>query len=165
MKTTHTNRIAAVILLVFAIAWSVTVYRTVPAAAVEGQIGPREFPLILGLVLIVMSTLLLLWNLDSGQTDEQTDDDDRSSNARDTGSGKFALGVFALIILFGFLMERVGFLITVPIIIIGTLAGILKVRNPVLILVLAIGITAGCWLVFNKLLGIYMPPGRWISLV
>lgn len=163
MKARRTDLIAATLLLAFAIAWSVTVYNTVPDS-VYG-IGPKDFPLVLGVILIVMSALLLLRTLPGNQgTDEvEVKKDDRAADPEFAGGGKFAVGIFLLIILYGFLIERIGFLLTTPIIIIGALVGLLRIRNPATILALAVGITAGCWLVFNKMLGIYMPPGSWVS--
>lgn len=151
--------IAAILLLAFAIAWSVTVYRTVPDS-VYG-IGPKDFPLVMGIILIVMSVLLLLRTLSTDQGTEEVKGDE-ADDSEVAGGGKYAVGVLLLIILYGFLIERIGFLLTTPIIIVVALAGILRIRNPVSILAVAIGITAGSWLVFNKILGVYMPPGSWI---
>ena len=163
MKARRTDLIAASILLAFAIAWSVTVYMTVPTKA-DG-IGPRDFPLLLGISLVVMSALMLLRTLGSGQPADDASDEEPTANPEYAGGGKFAVGIFLLVILYGFLIERTGFLLATPIVIIAALAGLLRMRNPVTILALAIGITAGCWLLFNKVLGIYMPPGSWISIV
>ncbi len=163
MKARRIDLIAATILLVFAIAWSVTVYKTVPASADE--IGPRDFPLVLGIVLIAMSGLLLLRTLGSNNATAKTEIDDKADDPEVTGGGKIAIGIFLLIILYGFLIERTGFILATPVIVIGALAGLLRLRNPLLILALTVGITAGCWLIFHKMLGIYMPPGSWISLV
>jgi hypothetical protein len=160
MNARRTDLIAATILLAFAIAWSVTVYQMVPASA--SGIGPRDFPLVLGIILIVMSALLLLRTLGAGQGTEEIKEDGRTADSEFAGGGKFALGIFLLIILYGFLIERIGFLLATPVVIIGALAGLLRLRNPAVILALAFGITAGCWLVFNKMLGIYMPPGSWV---
>lgn len=163
MKAHRTDLIAATSLLVFAIAWSVTVYLTVPASA--DSIGPRDFPLVLGIVLVVLSVFLLLRALRSGRAATESEIDDETDAPEIAGGRKFAIGIFLLIILYGFLIERTGFLLATPIIIIGALAGLLRMRNPLIILAIAIGITAGCWLVFHKMLGIYMPPGSWISLL
>ncbi|HKJ61993.1 MAG TPA: tripartite tricarboxylate transporter TctB family protein [Hyphomicrobiales bacterium] len=162
MKARRTDLIAATLLLVFAIAWSVTVYQTVPTSSDE--IGPRAFPLILGITLIVLSALMLLRALGSSDAATETEIDDQTDNPEFAGGGKFAVGLFLLIILYGFLIERTGFLLATPIVIIGAVAGLLRLRNPLVILALAAGITAGCWLIFHKMLGIYMPPGSWISI-
>lgn len=163
MKARRTDLIAASILLAFAIAWSVAIYQMVPTST--SGIGPRAFPLFLGLLLIAMSTLLLLRTIGSSPAAEDIKEDDKTPDPEFAGGGKFAIGIFLLIALYGFLIERIGFLLATPVIIIGALAGLLRMRNPAVILALAIGITAGCWLVFNKMLGIYMPPGSWISIV
>lgn len=159
MNARRMDLIAAILLLAFAIAWSVTVYRTVPDS-VYG-IGPKDFPLVMGIILIVMSVLLLLRTLSADQGTEEVKGDE-ADDSEVAGGGKYAVGVLLLIILYGFLIERIGFLLTTPIIIVVALAGILRIRNPVSILAVAIGITAGSWLVFNKILGVYMPPGSWI---
>lgn len=162
MKARRTNIIAATALLAFAVVWSVVVYQTVPAT--PDGIGPRAFPLVLGTALTLLSVLMLLRSLGSSQTAGDTEDEDKADDPEFTGGGKFAIGIFLLVILYGFLMERTGFLLATPIILIGALAGLLRLHNPAIILALAFGITAGCWLIFNKMLGIYMPPGSWISL-
>jgi hypothetical protein len=125
-------------------------------------IGPKDFPLVLGIILVVMSALLLLRTLGAGQAGDGIKEDSTAADPEFAGGGKFAVGIFLLIILYGFLIERTGFLLATPIIIIGALTGLLRMRNPAVILALALGITAASWLIFNKLLGIYMPPGSWI---
>lgn len=162
MKARRTDLIAATSLLVFAIAWSITVYLTVPASA-DG-IGPRDFPLILGIALVILSVLLLLRTLRPGGATPLPGTDKKGGAPEFAGGGKFAIGLFLLIILYGFLIERTGFLLATPIIVIGALAGLLRMRDPLVILAISFGITAGCWLIFYKLLGIYMPPGSWISI-
>jgi hypothetical protein len=159
------DRITAFILLAVAIAWSVTVYKTIPAASIEGQIGPRDFPFFLGLVLIFISALILFGTFISSPSNAEPRDNQEMPAASRVHRARFAIGVFGLIILYGFLMEKIGFVIATPALIIGTLAGLLRLRSPVLIIGLAIGITAACWLIFNKLLGIYLPPGSWITII
>ncbi len=165
MDSKRQDRITALIMLAFAIVWSATVYMTVPTASIEGQIGPREFPLMLGLILAFVSILLLLKSLVPGTGGSQTEPDADSQDSPQRVEGAaFAAWVFGLIVFYGFLMDKTGFLIATPVVVAATLAGVLRVRNPVLILGFAAGITAGCWLLFNKLLGIYLPSGSWVTL-
>jgi hypothetical protein len=55
------DALAGAILLVFGIAWTVTVYQTVPIG--RFGVGPRAFPLYLGGALVVLSALLVLSGL------------------------------------------------------------------------------------------------------
>jgi len=40
----------------------------------------------------------------------------------------------------------------------------LRVRSPRLLAGMVFGVTFGCWLVFEKIFGIYMANGMWINL-
>lgn len=166
MRATQKDRIASLLLLAIAIAWSVIVYRTIPAGAIEGQIGPRDFPLFLGIILIGLSSMVLLRTF-IGKADERevAEKPDTPQKTARFQNGMFAASVFVLIILYGFLMEKVGFVIATPALIALTLAGLLGLRSPVTILGLAFGLTAACWVIFGQLLGIYLPPGQWITIL
>ncbi len=73
-------------------------------------------------------------------------------------------GVFLFIVLYGFLLERVGFRIATAALVALAMAGPLKIRNPLTVAAFSLGVALGCWLIFNKLLGSYMPFGSWTGL-
>ena len=59
MRAYHRDRITATALLAFAIVWCVVVWQTIPVGS-PGSVGPRAFPLGLGILLAVLSGLLLV---------------------------------------------------------------------------------------------------------
>lgn len=157
--------IVGAILLAFAVVWTVTVYQTVPAGRGLG-VGPRAFPLYLGGALVVLSALLLLSGLREGGRTSAGEDDDAPEAMPLTGWPLVRIlgSVTGIMIAYGFLMQRVGFLIATAVIVAVTLWFAIGVRKPLLVAGMAIGIPAGCWIAFGKVLGAYMPTGTWIPL-
>ncbi len=61
-------------------------------------------------------------------------------------------------------MEQLGFLIATVLVIVTAIVGVLGLLRPVLIAGLAVGMAGGIYLVFGKLLGVYLPHGQLIDL-
>lgn len=163
MDPLQRDRLVGVVLMAIAGIWSVIVYQTVPAGQDDGAIGPRAFPLFLGLILLGLSTAMFLRTFLSVREEDETAQSEAFTRPASGREIWLAGGVFVLIILYAFLMDKVGFLLSTPIVIVAALGVTLGLRRPVLIGVLAIGITASCWLIFGKLLGVYLPHGSWVS--
>lgn len=155
------DMIAGSVLLLFAIVWTVTVWRTVPALT---GAGPRAFPLWLGVALAALSGLLLLKAFLGGAEDTET----ALTGHEPDGSTGRRLGVVVtvcgIIVAFGWLMPRIGFMPATALTVAVTLVGPLGERRPVLVIGMALGIALGAWLAFGKILGAYMPPGNWIPI-
>jgi len=151
------------ILLAFAVAWTVTVYYTVPTGR-GASVGPRAFPLFLGGGLIVLSALMVLSALRNAVV---PGDDDAAGE----GEPPIALwhhlriiaSVAAIIMAYGWLMQNAGFVLATILVVSFTLWMVIGVRRPLLVIGMSLGITAGCWLAFGKLLGAYMPRGTWLQ--
>jgi putative tricarboxylic transport membrane protein len=157
------DRLTGIVLLVIAVTWSILSYLTIPADNAEaGAIGPRAFPLWLGIILAGLSVLMILRSLRSATSRQPTEE---RGVAQHCGLPAIvAACVFAAIVLYGYLMERLGFRLTTMLLVPVMLAGLLRIRQPVLILLFAAGMSLGCWLILHKLLGAYMPVGTWTSL-
>lgn len=161
MRAAQRDRIVGSLLLAFALAWTATVYLTVPAGF-GGGIGPRAFPLYLGVALMLLSGLLVLRGFRQPDAADAADDE---TQARTTRTDlKMAGWVFVIIVAYGYLMQKTGFVIATLIIVVATMWLVVGVRRPLPIAAMAVGIAFGCWLVFGKILGAYLPPGSWISL-
>ena len=154
------DRVAGLVLLGLGLVWSVTVYQTIPGGQGEGDVGARAFPLIFGICLMVLSAILVV---SSFRPSEVADDD--KVEPVSWFRIRIALSVFALVLAYGFLLFKIGFVLATPLIVAVAMWGILKIRDIKLILAMALGITAGCWLIFGKLLGAYLPPGTWITVI
>ncbi len=158
------DRVTGLVLLAIALVWSVLVYKTIPPGQGDGDVGARAFPLLLGLILAGLSAAMVfasLW---------------RKSHAPDGGrieikpalerrlEFSIVASVVVSIIAYGYLMQKIGFLLATPILVTTLMMAVLKSRNWITIASMAAGLTLGCWLIFGKLLGAYLPRGTWISL-
>lgn len=158
MSSHARDRIAGAVLLVVALAWLVLVYLTIEPS--QGHIaGPRAFPLFFGLVLAALSLLLLLQSFRASA---------HAGEAADAPVGRNeAFSIVAAVVAiaaYGALMEKLGFLPTTALIVAAMTIGILRIRSPLLILSLSLGLSLGSYVVFDKLLGTHLPPGTWITL-
>ena len=163
MNAAWSDRLAGFALLAVAVSWSGLVYWTIPAGS-DGYIGPRAFPLFLGLILTGLSAAMLFRAFlpKTGMPAQEPGDDAHMSI---TGQeARLAGGVFLVIIGYGFLLEKLGFVLATPIMIVVTLVGVLGLRRPLQIAAIAAGVTIGCWGIFGKLLGVYLPHGSWVSI-
>jgi hypothetical protein len=70
-----------------------------------------------------------------------------------------------LLVLYAFLMEKTGFLVSTPIVLVLGMAGILRMRRWRFIALMSGGTTLVCWLVFAVLLRVPLPRGSWWWLV
>jgi len=151
------------VLLGLAIVWSVLVVQTIPTGKGEGDVGPRAFPLLLGLILVGLSALLIFQSL--ARPDVSKGAVKSAAEPRNKRRViEITLAVFITIIGYGFLLEKTGFLLGTIITVITVMVVILKLRRPLLIVGMAFGLAVGCWLIFGKLVGAYLPHGTWISL-
>jgi hypothetical protein len=163
MNAARSDRLVGITLLAIALIWSGLVYWTIPAGE-GGYVGPRAFPLFLGLVLSGLSAVLLFRSFlpKPGMRPAEAGEDAQIFVTRQ--EVRLTGGVFLVIIGYGFLLEKLGFALATPIVIVVTLAGVLGLRRPLLIAAIAMGVTAGCWAIFGKLLGVYLPHGSWASI-
>ena len=163
MNAAWSDRLAGFALLAVAVSWSGLVYWTIPAGS-DGYIGPRAFPLFLGLILTGLSAAMLFRAFlpKIGKAPAVPGED---AHIAITGQDvRLAGGVFLVIIGYGFLLEKLGFVLATLIMITVTLVGVLGLRRPLLIAAIAAGVTIGCWAIFGKLLGVYLPHGSWVSI-
>jgi hypothetical protein len=150
------------VFLVIACIWIWLVSTTIPGGFGGGDIGPRAFPLTFGIALAILSALLIFQSLRAAPESDPVPEIPDEPVAR-TAWLPAAL-VLVEICLYGFLLQKVGFVIATPIIILLIMLANLRVRSIKLLLGMSIGLTLGSWLIFEKVLGIYMANGSWINL-
>lgn len=167
MRAAPRDQITAFVLLAFAAAWVLAVWQTIPPGA-PGAVGPRAFPLGLGIVLGGLALLLLAssyWKAARGSADNGSQTDSTERAPSDWLHSRMVAATFVTIVAYGFLMEKAGFILATLVTVLVMTSVVLKIRNPVTVVGLAAGLTFGCWLVFGKILGAYLPPGTWLSLL
>jgi len=144
-------------LLVLAIVWLWLVFTFIPGARGEGEPGPRAFPVLLGMVLVLLGGFITA-SAFFPSASKKADETDRASRREVL----IASATFGLLLLYAFLLEGLGFLIATPIVVVLAMAGILRMRNWLLIGALAGGLTAVCWMFFVWLLKAPLPRGLWL---
>ncbi len=161
MSTSLRNRISGVVLLAVALVWLVLVYQTItPSQGTE--VGPREFPLLFGYVLAILSALLLVQGFRPPVPDVDHESDD--SAAMLPGELTAVAMTIGSLVVYGMLLEPFGFIPSTAFAVVAIMVFVLRVKSPVLICGMAIGLSLGCYLVFGKLLGVYLPPGHIITI-
>jgi hypothetical protein len=160
----HADRWLGAALVASALAWLWLVSTQIPDAGTEWP-GPRGFPQLLGILL----ALLGVWMMSAAGTripDPGSPTRDHGSPSPDPGSRAreiaVAGGTFGVLLLYAFLLEHAGFLVATPVVIVLAMAGLLRMRRWVPIVSLAAGVTLGCWVIFDTLLGSPLPRGSWI---
>ncbi len=152
------DRIVGGVLLAVALVWIVLVYQTIePSDGTEA--GPRAFPLFFGIVLAGLSLAILM----QGFRPKAPDDDEHSGSLLPGELGAVVFTIGGLVV-YGMLLEPFGFIPSTAVGVIATMVFALRIRSPVLVAGMAIGLSLGCYLVFGKLLGTYLPPGTIISI-
>ncbi len=163
MSVSHRDRLVGFVLLTIGLIWSGLVYETIPPGD-PGTVGPRAFPLLLGIILVVLSAIMVVRSFFESEGADRAPAHGPAEPSASWFEAKVAGGVFLFIVLYGFFLERLGFRIATAALVAAAMVGPLKIRNPLLIILFSVGMAVGCWLVFNKLLGAYMPYGSWTSM-
>lgn len=158
MPASLRDRIVGGVLLAVALVWIVLVYQTIePSQGTEA--GPRAFPLFFGIVLAGLSLLILVQSFRPAAPDDE-------ESFGPVLPGEFGAVVFTIggLVVYGMLLEPFGFIPSTAIGVVATMVFALRIRSPALIAGMALGLSLGCYLVFGKLLGTYLPPGTIITI-
>ena len=71
-------------------------------------------------------------------------------------------GLCVCMLAYGFLLSRLGFVIATALFLAGGFV-LLGERRRLVLLLLPAGFSVGFWLMATGLLGLYLPPGRWLA--
>jgi putative tricarboxylic transport membrane protein len=156
VSPSNSDRVAGTILLLFAGIWIAGVVWTIPDVVGDGgRVGPRGFPLAMGVLLAVLSALMILGSFTAAEPDAIGNSADRFDRAE----------VWALISTFGFLGGYValllwfGFVMATSAATAAFLIFVLKKRSPALVAGVSLGLAFGIWLILGKAMGVYLPHG------
>jgi Tripartite tricarboxylate transporter TctB family len=159
VTSSKSDRLAGIVLLLVALLWIAGVFWTVPEAAGDsGRVGPRGFPLAMGVMLAALSALMIAMSF-AGSADADHGDKGRFDNAE----------LWALIATFGFLGGYVallawfGFVVATAVAIAAFLVIALDKRSPLLVAGMSLGFAFGIWLILGKAMGVYLPHGSIID--
>jgi putative tricarboxylic transport membrane protein len=157
----RSDRFLGPLLSALSLVWLWLAYLYIPASTTPGEPGPRAFPIVLGGALLLLGLAITISGFARGRevAPPKTDADRTDSPLRQ--ELRIVIGTFGLLILYAFLMEKTGFLASTPIVLMLTLAGLLRIRRWTFIALMSGGITLVCWLVFVVLLRVPLPRGSW----
>lgn len=151
------------LLSVLSLGWLALAYLYIPASTVPGEPGPRAFPNVLGYALLMLGLVMTASGFtrrrEASPADAEAGGDAAASPLRQ--ELRIVLGTFGLLMLYAFLMEKTGFLVSTPIVLTLGMAGILRMRRWRFIALMSIGTTLVCWIVFAVVLRVPLPHGSW----
>jgi putative tricarboxylic transport membrane protein len=151
------------LLSVLSLGWLLLAYLYIPASNVPGEPGPRAFPNVLGYALLMLGLVMTV----SGFARHRETAPAEAEAHTDTAASplkhelRIVLGTFGLLVLYAFLMEKTGFLVSTPVVLVLGMTGILRMRRWRFIAGMSIGTTLVCWIVFAILLRVPLPRGSW----
>lgn len=159
----RTDVLLGLILVAVAGGWITAAYLTIPEANIPGTPGPQAFPLLLGLALALLGGWLAVSGLlhrTGGEVAAATEQRDPGflQELKVVGTG------FGLLLVYGFGMDKLGFLLITPPVVIVVLRLFFRERSWRKILANAVGLSIGVYLVFDVLLQAHLPKGDWIQL-
>lgn len=161
MSESLRNRISGIALLAVALVWIVLVYQTITPGQGAEEVGPRAFPLFFGYVLAGLSLLLLVQSFRPAAPEPE---DEADGSAGLPGEWTAVAMTVGGLVAYGMLLEPFGFIPSTAFIVAAVMLIGLRVRSLVTVAAMAIGLSLGCYLVFGKLLGTYLPPGQIITI-
>lgn len=165
MTDTGKDLVFGFVLFAVGLVWVSLVWSTIPPAFDEGSVGPRAFPLVLGLMLLALTAILLFLTLtrSRGRVGTAFSDEEDAAPYRKIEWLPALLLTFE-ICAYGYLLDKIGFLLATPLVILVVMVVNLRIRSPGRVLGMALGLTVGSYLIFQKVLGIYLATGTWINL-
>jgi putative tricarboxylic transport membrane protein len=159
MTTQGTDRLAGSILLVFAGLWCWGVVTMIPGDIGHGAVGPRGFPLGLGLSLAALSALLII----SSYLKPRAADEAATHEIPLSVETWAVASALATLVGYASLMYATGFIIATVVTVTAALVLVLGKRSWRLVGGLSLGTAFGGYVIFNKILGVYLPHGRWLD--
>lgn len=161
MTARGSDRLLGLILILVSALWCWGVVQTIPGIDDGSRLGARGFPLGLGVLLGGLGLILLVQTFaGSAEADPET-----PSPAVPRRIEIWAVGVtVGLLAGYAALLEYTGFLIATFLITVIAVGPALRIWRPGLIVGMALGLSGGIYLVFGKLLGVYLPHGSLVNL-
>lgn len=141
--------------------WAYMAITTIPGDYEPFVAGPQMFPVLLGVILVLLGLSLV----GSSFFNRNWEGQDSGSNIDSPSlrEVRVVVSTFILLIGYGFLLDKMGFLVATPIAIITTFICILQIRSWKLIVSMTAGLTIGSYVLFGVIIGTYLPRGTWLQ--
>lgn len=155
------DTVLGIALLLLAVVWSWLAVTTIPDSSTG--VGPRAFPLAFGLILAALSAILLIRTLMHADAPEELEDS-AGEGATDGRRWMVVALVVAEVVAYGLVLKYIGFVLATPVIVIAVMFVNMRERSLRKLVLTPAAITLGCWVIFEKLLGIYLANGIWLNI-
>lgn len=155
----RSDRFLGPLLSSLSLGWLWLAYFYIPASSTPGEPGPRAFPIVLGCALLLLGLAITVSGFGRRYEVEPTKAETAKKATPLKHEMRIVLGTFGLLMLYAFLMEKTGFLVSTPIVLVLALAGLLRIRRWTFIALMSGGTTLVCWLVFVAVLRVPLPRG------
>jgi len=159
-KQDKLDRWLGVICVIGGIVWVSAAKVTIQGGYEPFVAGPQMFPVLLGVILFLLGLNLLFCK--SASLTKIVKIAEADITPFTAGEVRIVILTFIVLIGYGWLLDKLGFLIATPIVIIAAFTGILQDRSWKLIISMTLGLTIGSYVLFGKIIGTYLPRGAWL---
>lgn len=153
------DRLVGIVLFAFAVAWCAIAYSTIPPGFGQSAVGPREFPIALGLLLALLAAMLFASSFLPDKSAQAPRQDGLTMPIEFWAVG-WTVGA---VIAYALLMQWFGFVVATVIVVAALLRLALNLRSPVLLIAMPLGLGFGIFFVMGRLMEIYLPRGTVIQ--
>ena len=134
--------VLSLVLILISILWTWLVIQNIPPGFGDGEIGARAFPLTFGVMLFILALILLLRQFIVFANQNKLNEINNSNIIEDKKLQWIpALIILGEIILFGFLLEKIGFVLATPVIIFLVMVFNLNIRSITKVFGMSLGLT------------------------
>jgi putative tricarboxylic transport membrane protein len=153
------DRLAGTILLLVAVVWIAGVFWTIPEVGGGARVGPRGFPLAMGVMLAALSLVLIVSSYFATELLEAPAGEPVNRRIE-----AWALAsTFGFLALYVLLLDLFGFLVATVAATALFLVAVVDKRSPKLVAGVSLGLAFGVWLILGKAMGVYLPRGSIID--
>ncbi|MBI4275836.1 MAG: tripartite tricarboxylate transporter TctB family protein [Rhizobiales bacterium] len=157
------DRLAGVVLLLFAVVWIAGVFWTIPEVSGDARVGPRGFPFWMGMGLVGLSLILIAGSF--VRTNGNISLVEVTKEKADARSEVWAAAsAFGFLVVYILALDWLGFIPATVLVVAAFLWFVLGKRSPLLVAGLPVGLTLGIWYIMGKLMGVYLPKSDFIPL-
>lgn len=160
MRARASEILLGLLVAAVAAAWCWGVVATVPGGEDGARLGPRGFPLGLGVLLGILGGIVALQGM-FPRGDERETDDAPPPGRSELWAVSSTVGLLAG---YGALLHFTGFVIASAATVAVAVGPVLGNWRPRLVVLYSLGFSLGAYLVFGKLLGVYLPVGSLVNL-
>jgi hypothetical protein len=160
------DRLLGLVLMLISVLWFLAVEYTIQMPMmVEPGPNSKTFPTLFGVTLGFLGLLVIALSFrQCAPPSLETDPDPKPVASEGRTHCSCVAWILMLLIVYTFTLQLMGFIPSTLLMVLASLLLMLRVFKPVLVLGMSVGIPVVVYMVFNQLLGVYLPRGEWLQL-